>query len=244
MHGLTAAALLDVWERGRGLAPVRRAFVLLQAACPETPEEVLLSWTAGRRDAHLFTLRERTFGSDLEARVVCPACAAALEMKFRVADLRAPFADAVDADYSVRCDGQEVLFRLPTPRDLDDVVKLNDAALARQHLLRACIRKTLHDGLDRPIELLPDECLQEIERQMALADPQADVRLDLTCAACGHPWQAPFDIAAFLWSEIHAHAQRLLREVHQLASVYGWSEADILALSPLRRFLYLEMVGA
>jgi hypothetical protein len=35
-----------------------------------------------------------------------------------------------------------------------------------------------------------------------------------------------------------------LREVHVLASANGWSEAEILALSPQRRQRYLEIVTA
>jgi len=52
-----------------------------------------------------------------------------------------------------------------------------------------------------------------------------------------------FDILTYLWSEIEDWAQRLLLEVHTLALAYGWSERDILAMSPRRRRLYLEMVG-
>jgi hypothetical protein len=33
-------------------------------------------------------------------------------------------------------------------------------------------------------------------------------------------------------------------DVHALASAYGWSEREILALSDTRRRLYLEMVSA
>ena len=84
---------------------------------------------------------------------------------------------------------------------------------------------------------------QKIIDQMALADPQADVQLNLSCPACNHHWQSVFDIVSFFWSEIHAWAQRTLREIHALASAYGWREADILALSPRRRQLYLEMIG-
>jgi hypothetical protein len=51
-----------------------------------------------------------------------------------------------------------------------------------------------------------------------------------------------FDIVSFLWTEIAAEAKRLLREVHILASAYGWREADIFSLSPLRRQFYLEAV--
>jgi hypothetical protein len=53
-----------------------------------------------------------------------------------------------------------------------------------------------------------------------------------------------FDIASYFWDEINAWANRILREVHILASRYGWSERDILALSPWRRQFYLDMVNA
>jgi hypothetical protein len=47
---------------------------------------------------------------------------------------------------------------------------------------------------------------------------------------------------AFFWKEINHWANRILREVHLLASTYGWSEADILALTPTRRQWYLALV--
>ena len=43
---------------------------------------------------------------------------------------------------------------------------------------------------------------------------------------------------------MEAHARRLLLDVHQLASAYGWSEMEILSLSATRRNAYLEMVRA
>ena len=57
-------------------------------------------------------------------------------------------------------------------------------------------------------------------------------------------WRAVFDIVTFFWSEIEAWACRILREVHILASAYGWCERDILALTSARRQFYLEMVQA
>jgi hypothetical protein len=35
-----------------------------------------------------------------------------------------------------------------------------------------------------------------------------------------------------------------MRDVHQLASAYGWSEHDILTMSAGRRQLYLELVAS
>jgi hypothetical protein len=76
---------------------------------------------------------------------------------------------------------------------------------------------------------------------MAEADPQADVQLNLSCPQCAAAWSAPFDIEAFLWTEIAAWAGRTLQEVHGLARAYGWREQDILSLSATRRRIYLEM---
>jgi hypothetical protein len=80
--------------------------------------------------------------------------------------------------------------------------------------------------------------------RMARSDPQADVRLESACPACAHRWSSPFDIFCYLWSEIEDWAERLIREVHALALAYGWSERDIIAMSPRRRRLYLDMMGA
>jgi hypothetical protein len=77
---------------------------------------------------------------------------------------------------------------------------------------------------------------------MAQADPQADIQLDLSCPACQHHWQAAFDVVAFLWNEIDSWAHRILSDIHVIASAYGWSEADILALSAARRQTYLDLI--
>jgi hypothetical protein len=77
---------------------------------------------------------------------------------------------------------------------------------------------------------------------MQSSDPQADLRFTLHCQVCSHEWEAGFDIAQFLWTEVDAWASRTLFDVHCLARAYGWREADILSLSPWRRQCYLEML--
>jgi hypothetical protein len=78
---------------------------------------------------------------------------------------------------------------------------------------------------------------------MGQADPLADLTLLATCPACGHNWRILFDIVSYFWDEIQAWGGRLMREVHTLASAYGWRETDILAMSAWRRQRYLEMIG-
>lgn len=246
---LLASDLLALWEQGAGQSSAAQALQLLTAACPEVPPERLAGLSIGRRDAGLFTLREWTFGPGLEGMATCPECAATLELPLRVADLWASApttligkADEAGMEWHVlRLAGFEVTFRLPNSLDLEEARNLGAQAF-RLGLLERCVRAT-REGKPQPLGDLPDEVLTAIMAAMEEADPQANVVLALSCPSCGHEWPSVFDIVSFFWSEINAWAYRLLREVHTLASAYGWSESDILRMSPWRREVYLRMVA-
>lgn len=79
---------------------------------------------------------------------------------------------------------------------------------------------------------------------VAEAVAQTEIRVSLNCADCGHEWSEPLDPVAPVWSDITAAATGLLRQVALLASAYGWSEAEVLRLSPRRRAAYLQLAGA
>lgn len=243
MRALSASELLGVWEQGRGQQPVQRALTLLAAACPETSPDVLAKLSVGRRDAHLLTLREWTFGLQLVSLATCPGCGECLELTFNVADIRViPEAERAE-EFSLSTAGYELRFRLPDSLDLAAIVDCKDAATARHLLLTRCLLAAYHNGAECSVDHLPADVEEALVEGMAQADPQGDVRLALSCPLCGHQWQAAFDIVLFFWSEINAWASRILREVHTLASAYGWREVDILAMSPWRRQCYLEMVS-
>jgi rubredoxin len=84
---------------------------------------------------------------------------------------------------------------------------------------------------------------EQIEGALESADPWADLSLAFQCPACGRDGEAGFDVASYLWEEVDVSARQLLNEVHLLAQAYGWSEAEILALSPARRSAYLARVA-
>lgn len=236
MRPLSAQELLDAWELGVGEPPVRRALILLAAACPEAAFEDLARESVGRRDARLLTLREWTFGPRLVSLASCPICAERLETAFDVADIRVgSFEDAAEEPLSLTVSGIELTFRLPNSTDLAALSSAGSVDGARRRLLDRCLLGTGAGDL-------PEEALQAVARRMAEADPQGDIELSLTCPACGHSWLAQFDIASFFWTEVDAWARVLLHEIHILASAYGWREPDILALSPWRRRSYLELI--
>ena len=229
MRALSTTELLSVWERGCHQPPVQRALILLAAACPESPPEALASLTIGQRDARLLALRELTFGSAFTGLTHCPACDEKMELAFNAAEILPEIETEIPNEFNLQLDGHALHFRLPTSTDLLGVKN-------RAQLVERCLTNGSSE--------LPETIIAIVAEKMSRADPLADVQLALSCSSCGHKWEAPFDIVAFFWSELNAFASGLLREVHTLASVYGWTESEILALTPARRRCYLEMVTA
>jgi len=88
---------------------------------------------------------------------------------------------------------------------------------------------------------LPAEVREALARAMAESDPLAEVLVAVSCPACETAFAADLDLGAFVWAELHAQAQRLLREVDVLARAYGWTESEVLALDDRRRAAYLEL---
>lgn len=236
------AELLDIWEVGASLPPPRRALLLLAASCPETDSDELAALPIGDRDARLLQLRECLFGTELTLVAACPACNEPLQSRLRTADIRTGPERPSASTHTLSTDGYDISFRLPVCADLIALNEAADADTARGWLLARCVVQARNpDGDSIQPQSLPAPVVATMAAQMAAADPQTDVRLDLVCPACAHRWQAMFDIAMFLWSELQAWARRTLREVDVLARAYGWRETDVLALSPTRRQIYLEL---
>lgn len=240
---LTAKDVLDLWERGLVKTPLQRALDLLAAAYPELSPQQLRALPIGQRDLRLMAVREALFGQRLSCLTSCPTCGERLELSLNLTQLRTtPLSDSTGI-YSLMTKDFEIQFRLPNSADLSHIADLPDAAKARRSLFERCVQQASREGIPLLAGELPEEVIQATADRMAEIDPQADMQIALTCPACAQKWSATFDIASYVWTEIHAWAVRLLHEIHRLASAYGWREADILALSPMRRQFYLELIG-
>jgi hypothetical protein len=249
LRPLSASELLDLWERGIGVPPVEQGLLLLQAAYPEIPASHLLDLSIGQRDAILMRLRDKTFGASLSGLAVCPSCGEKVEISFPLVQLYANggrYTDpltlsSIAQPKRIETGGFELSFRLPNSRDLLRLPA--DSESARLTLLQTCVLDARRAGQPVDASDLSDDVVETLTRQMDDSDPLANLHLPLNCPACKHSWEVMFDILSFFWSEINAWAQRLLRELHILASAYGWREADILAMSAWRRQKYLELIG-
>lgn len=138
----------------------------------------------------------------------------------------------------VRQGGWDVEFRLPGVADLAVAARAVDP---RGALLARCLVSAVHDGVAVAAGDLPGPVQRRIADAVEAADPGADLALNVACPECGAATRAELDIASYLWTELDAWARDVLLDVHLLATAYGWSEPEILALSPLRRRYYLEL---
>ena len=225
--------------------PVQQALILLSASFPETPVDSLAKLNVGQRDAYLLTLRELAFGPRYTGVTSCPECGERLEMEFLTDDIRVALEEGEEnshTEHTLIVEDYDVRFRLPDSFDLNAISNQKDISEAEKQLLERCLLEIRHNDKMVSPEQLENKVIGAVVEKMAQMDPQSDVQLALSCLSCSHKWLAVFDIVTFFWSEINTWAYRRLNDVHALALAYGWTEADILAMTPSRRQLYLEMV--
>lgn len=244
MRELSASELLDIWERGLTASTIQKALIILAGACPDISVKELSRLSIGSRDALLMEVLENSFGHTLACRAACPSCREKLELTLRSDDLRAPMPDPQQIASDLKTGEYEIRFRLPDSLDLNAASFCLDLDSAREVLIERCVLEAQRDGQRCKSSGLPQEVIDAISSRMEEMDPQANLQIDLACPSCGIKWSSPFEVMPFLWTEIDAWAKRTLREVHLLASSYGWGEAEILAMSQWRRQAYLEMIGS
>jgi hypothetical protein len=244
---MTSAEWLDTIERSRALPPMLRACRLIDSVLGSV-EGAAEALPLGRRDAQLLELQRALFGPRLEALAQCPHCGERLELNLRVDDLRVDdpetSADAAGLDPAVALDfqGYHLRCRLPDSRDLAEAAQVSDVERARETLMQRCLLEARFGDTAVDPHELPNAVIDQLGQALSDADPQANTELTMQCPACEHAWSEPFDIASYLLDSLAHWAERCLDQVHTLAQAYGWSEAQILALSPARRARYIERV--
>jgi hypothetical protein len=221
-------AIVRIWERGRREHPVDRALTVLGEFCDASRAE-LAALPLARRDALLLACRARVFDDAPAGAAQCPRCGCELDVP-----IAAEEAGAYDADGagSVEAGGASVAFRAPTSLDLAAIAGCGSVEAARHVLAERCAGA-----------VLDDLALEAVERELARQSGTLAPAFAVICPACAHEWSVAFDAGDFLWHELAALAQRLMRDVDVLARRYGWSEREILGLSAARRRFYLELAS-
>jgi hypothetical protein len=238
---LSPAATLDLWADAERRSPVERTLVLAAAGGDDGAGPAELSrLPLGRRDGRLLSLHRALGGPAFEATAACPACSEQAEFAVDTGELAARAGGGTPA-VPVEADGFVVTWRPPDSADLAAAGETGQAAAAERVLLSRCVVAASGPGGEVDGPGLPAGVRAAVAQAMAAADPLAEVLVDVECPACGTAFVADLDLGGFVWVELRAHAQRLLREVAVLARAYGWTERDVLALDDARRAAYLQL---
>ena len=242
-HRLDDDALLALWERCVGAGGAARDAVLLQALSPDAARPAR---TPGERNTGLLALHAQCFGGAMALLSHCPACGAASEFDVDSAALAQalPAAAAPASTHRLEWQGHSIEFRLPDAADIVAEADAFDEDSFTQAMLQRCVLACTHDGRALTPRELPAPALDALSRQMEALDPAASVSFALACPRCAARWDAGLDVGQALWQQVQSAAERLLLEVDALARCYGWSEPQVLQLTPTRRAAYLQMARA
>ena len=244
MYGPSEIDLLTAWERGHtALEQASVPLFLLLAVYPDDAMELFAQLTIGQRDAHLLRLREHLFGRSITGISECICCGAVLEVSLDLETLKLQSVEAEPAeDICINEQEYEIMVRLPNTLDVLAISSFSSAEAAKIKLLDRIVLSSMFRSVPLAVADLPEDIVQFIDSSLNSADPQANIQLNLECVGCGTVNEILFDIGYLLWKEVDTWAIRLLRDIHELASRYGWSESAILKLNPWRRRCYLEML--
>lgn len=209
----------------------------LLAQCGERRDEAF--WWAqpvGARTAALLRLVALTEQRDevsLSARCVAPACRESFEFELPLRAL--PGGAAGAGPLRVQLDAERVLtMRRPTG---DDLRRWRDAQpRSRDQAVRLMLDSLVLEG-----DVGPDD-QAAVSTSIAAMDPLVDFTVSCHCPACGMATEVAIDLETLALASLVRRQRALLQEVHCLASHYGWTEADVLAVPAPRRARYLALI--
>lgn len=231
MNAPSAADVVRWWPLTTASAHTRVVAFLSAADGPDTLRQPL-----GRHHQRVLSLHRAFVGTALEAVVTCRHCGVDSEFPIPVSDVLGLPAPGPDHLVSVEVAGHATDFRLPT---VGDVAATSGASY--DEAVRAIARATCRT---KPAPEIDPDQLRDLAAAWEEADPAATISVELACVSCSKSLFAVVDPAEFVARDLDRHVERLLADVHTLASSYGWGEHEILALPDERRRRYLRLVDA
>jgi hypothetical protein len=226
LSGTDDLLLLAGWNSDGEL--VRDLLAAVSGATPEAVEAL----PAGDAEALLLLLRRSLLGETIVADVRCPSggCGERIDVSFGIGSYlqhHQPRAATSAAGEDGWFTSGGAAFRLPT---LGDQIETSGRPAADRALLRRCVRNA--EGA----------ALRKIAALMERLAPTVSGSISGTCPECGTSVEVYFDVARFVLQELRGAAAEVYDHVHVLASRYGWSEGEILALPRSRRAEYVARV--
>lgn len=186
-------------------------------------------------DRQYLALQWRLQNSDAQQWLTasCPQCAAYYDfplqwnlLPIKPAAAEFPFAVAETAL-------GEIHVRAPTGRDQEVIALLPADIDVKRWLTQRLIVSPTHDR-----HALSDADYLVIDAAIEAMVPEVANAVGTQCPECGCEHSVELD----LYGALFKANNELLDDVHRIASVYHWSEAEILALPSERRLQYLQRI--
>jgi hypothetical protein len=216
-----------------------RLVTTLLARCGERGEpSYWWSRPVGERIAALLRLVALTEERDelpLSARCTVPKCAELFEFMLPLRGLTEH--DIDDSPLTATLEGGALVsVRRPTGEDL---LRWREARPGSREQAIQWMLDTL---------VVSGECTIEDEVAVTAAltegDPLVDFAVACHCPACGVAIDVAIDLEELALRRLTAQQRALQQQVHRMASHYGWTEAEVLAVPPSRRVRYLAFIEA
>jgi hypothetical protein len=183
----------------------------LLARCLVSPGEdataaraIVRGLLVAERDRALVALRCISLGPRVSSIVRCPACEAENQSDFLLDDLPLDFEVPHSSLEVTLAEGTRVGLRLPTAGDQEDLIDadVRGTAARRTWLLDRLIERygDRSGGMETDFaRSLPVAARRELEAAIERTLPDFALRMAITCQACGHGFDAPFDVPAFFF---------------------------------------------
>ena len=243
MKEITEQELLCFWENGLNQPLISKTLLLLNLVHPDAELNYFVNLSIGRRDVKIFEIRKLLFGSRLLNIADCPECSERIEWETDINDfIGYDKEDEKSDEFELKISNYKIRFRLPNTSDLIDII-YHARSLDSMSLLKKCILSIKNNKKIIAVDNLPDSVINAVTEQMEKVDPLAEIQMTLNCPVCSSKWKVQFDIMSYIWMEIDSWAKQTFQDVYVLAKVFGWSEDQILSMSPTRRQLYLNMIN-
>lgn len=230
-----AALLLTAWEHAESVPACAVGAVLLHRVGLVDDLATALDLPLSTTTALLAQLYRDTFGATAQALARCPDCGQQLEVDLPLDELGALPSSPQQVNLPGP-DGATVVVRCPTTRDLLAAARSADPAAT---VSARCVLTA--DGGPVGLTALDSTRLEAIEATAERLAGAAGAVLSSQCPECGAAVRADVDIAALLWQRVRGEVPAVLAEVAELAAAFGWSEAEVLAMTAVRRGVYLEL---
>ena len=211
--------------------------VLARCAAPPDAGHWWAQPVSARTAALLRVLEASDGASALSLVAHCGACGEALEFELPLAALGATEASS-SRPLRVTLPGRPALsLRRPTGEDLR----------AWRHAGWTSRPDAVHRMIDAlriagPLPTADDE--PALAAALAEQDPLVAFAVDCRCPHCDAAQSVSVDLEGIALSRLAVRQDALLLDVHRLASRYGWTEAEVLAVPATRRRRYLALIEA